>query len=185
MATQNTFSVAISESILSFRKQLNENDWSLAKILLRLLSYEAVCDPRGDQPVGTFRWLPILRRLLDDRSPSSPRTAALLGRLSEIAKAERPPAFSTFPNDIASHLIANGIRATLAAIYDKSENMSPHTRDYLSGPRTFHRDLLALRSYLDPEDYEYILKCMWTSAEETKFSWRDKLSLWLGGNLTE
>jgi hypothetical protein len=109
----------------------------------------------------------------------------MLLKIEAIAKTEKPPRSSTFPNDIKKFAICDSILETLAAVRGDMGDASQLTRDYLFGNRSFHRDLLALRYYLGETDFRFIRNHMWISPDEIGFTWRDKLNLWLGGDLAE
>jgi hypothetical protein len=178
----------------NFRQHFEGDEWDLAVILLRLLSFEALHDSRCSGTEGTFRWLPVLRRLLEVQSPSHQQVARLLEKIkSAVAPAvsketiariysrNRPSEFAELHRNLA-------IFETLSAVECDDQNLGRLTRDYVFCRRSFRRDLLALRYFLGDADFAFIQCRMWTSPEEGAFSWWDKTILWFsrkyGGSLT-
>lgn len=178
MTSLQSLSLGSRRLFSALQNQLDGDDWRLTSILVRLLGYEAFWDSHASSDDGRFRWLSVLNRLIELDSPSYRKVTALLSQIRSIAEKERLPLSMRLPDEQAKILIHSQILTALAHI-GNPQDASCFAQRHNSGHRSFHHDLLALRSYLGDADYLFLTGHMRTTKEETTFSWWENPKLWL------
>jgi hypothetical protein len=166
-------------------------DLRLAIILLKLLRFEEMGPAVKSEHEGTFRWLPVLKRLTDSSNPHSSHISDILTVIEAETRTQKALlSGSTFQDELAQRSAYSAVYDAIEALKLDDADAKKLTRDYLKRRRSMSEDLLALRWLLGDADWTYLMNCMPLSRSERELSFYDRCRIWLsrsrlfGYNLT-